>query len=116
MKTIEKAAIDYCSEAKDKVTGKGFILRSPFESFKAGVEFALQYISVEDELPEALKRDDEGIFYSEYLLIKIKGYEHPFVGFYVKANDDEFFDFIQDYIQKWINQEDIIGWRLIDLK
>lgn len=67
-------------------------------------------------MPDALNPDDLGIFYSDYLLIKVRGYEHPFIGYYVKAEDDEFFDFIHNDIDMQIKQVDIIGWRLIDLK
>lgn len=50
MKTIEEKAIDYCSETEEN--GYKFVLRSPFESFKAGVEFAQRWIPVEEGLPE----------------------------------------------------------------
>ena len=112
MKTINDAEQEY---AINKYEGCAGIIEDTLVDFKAGVEFAQQYTSVEDELPEANIQDDEGIFYSEYLLIKVKGFEHPFVGYYVKANDDEFFDFIQRDLEEWIKQEDIISWRLIEL-
>ena len=112
MKTIEEAAMDYCSEKEEN--GYKFVLRSPFDSFKAGARFAQEWISV-DEKPDTQKRDEEGIFYSEYLLIKVKGFEHPFIGYYVKANDDEFFD-IYPEVSEIVNQEDITHYRYIDLK
>ena len=65
MKTIEEAlniAYDECKS--NAYFGNGF---------KKGVEFAQQYTNVEDKLPDANIQDDEGIFYSEYLLIKVKG-------------------------------------------
>ena len=49
MKTIEDKAIEYCSETEEN--GYKFVLRSPFKSFKAGVEFAQQWIKIDDELP-----------------------------------------------------------------
>lgn len=82
------------------------------EAFEAGVEFAQQWYDVNDELPET-PIIEENIHYSEYLLIKVKGYSYPFIGYYVKANDDEFFSFIFKGI---ISQEDITHFRPIELK
>lgn len=48
MKTIKEAAMNYCS----RTDGYKFISHSPFESFEAGVEFAQQFINIEDEKPE----------------------------------------------------------------
>ena len=112
MKTIEQAAIDYCLETE--VNGYKFTLKSPFDSFKAGARFAQEWISV-DEKPDTTKRDEEGISYSDWLLIKVEGFEHPFIGYYVKANDDEFFD-IYPEVSEIVNQEDITHYRYIDLK
>lgn len=111
MKTIEEAAKDF----NDSHVNGHHPQKWVSDIFKAGVEFAQQYTSVEDKLPDANIQDDEGIFYSEYLLIKVKGYEHPFVGYYVKANDDEFFD-IYPEVSEIVNQEDITHYRYIDLK
>lgn len=113
MRTIEEAALDYSDEHKHKVNGEGFILRG---AFKAGIEFAQQFISVDDKLPDATKKDVEGVYYSENLLLKVKGYDHPFVGYYMKAEDDEFFEFIPEFITNEIMQEAITHWRLIELK
>ena len=116
MKTIEEAAIEHAKNLFFESSSTQYLCKGDFTiSFIEGVEFAQCWISV-DELPKANIQDDEGIFYSEYLLLKVKGYEHPFVGYYVKANDDEFFDFIQDYIQRLIPQEDITHWRPIEYK
>ena len=112
MKTIEEAALEYCSETEEN--GYKFVLRSPFGSFKAGARFAQEWISV-DEKPDTPKRDEEGISYSDWLLIKVEGFEHPFIGYYVKANDDEFFD-IYPEVSVVVNQEDITHYRYIDLK
>jgi Protein of unknown function (DUF551). len=46
MKTVEKAAIEYAAKT-DKANAE-FVI----EDFKAGVEFAQQWISVENELPD----------------------------------------------------------------
>ena len=112
MKTIEEAAMEYCSETEEN--GYKFVLRSPFDSFKAGARFAQEWISV-DEKPDTPKRDEEGISYSDWLLIKVEGFEHPFIGYYVKANDDEFFDLYPE-VSENVNQEDITHYRYIDLK
>lgn len=116
MKTIEEAAIEHANDLFFESSSFQYMCKGDYTiSFIEGVEFAQRWISV-DELPKANIQDDAGIFYSEYLLLKVKGYEHPFVGYYVKANDDEFFDFIQDYIQRVISQEDITHWRPIEYK
>ena len=54
MESIENAALDYSDENKNKVDGKGFILRS---AFRAGVEFAQRFISIKDELPEDVETE-----------------------------------------------------------
>ena len=61
MKTIEEAAKDY---SKSKSSAEVF--RCAHETdFKAGVEFAQRWISVEDELPEI----------GDEIIVKLK--EHP---------------------------------------
>ena len=116
MKTIEEAALEYCSETEEN--GYKFVLRSPFDSFKAGARFAQEWISV-DEKPDTPKRDEEGILYSDDLLLKVKGFDNGsfyfLTGYYVKANDDEFFD-IYPEVSENVNQEDITHYRYIDLK
>jgi len=85
------------------------------DAFKAGVAFAEQWIKVEDELPKAVQRAGQ-ILYSEYLLIKVKGYPHPFVGYYAKVDGSNsgLFDFILERTQQDIKQSDIIEWRPIN--
>ena len=64
MKTIEEAAKDY---SKSKSSAEVF--RCAHETdFKAGVEFAQRWISVEDELPETIY--DEKIFLKYPILVK----------------------------------------------
>ena len=64
MKTIEEAAKDY---SKSKSSAEVF--RCAHETdFKAGVEFAQRWISVEDELPETIC--DEKIFLKYPILVK----------------------------------------------
>ena len=58
MKTIEKAAIDYAQKVYPQINGEhevdidGAIISNSANSFIAGIEFAQQWISVDDELPE----------------------------------------------------------------
>ena len=111
MKTIEQASVEYSK------TQYGYDPTMRFQCethFEAGIEFAQEWISV-DEKPDTPKRDEEGVSYSDWLLIKVEGFEHPFIGYYVKANDDEFFD-IYPEVSGVVNQEDITHYRYIELK
>ena len=110
MKTIKQAAYEYAID--NSFIGKETII---YNAFIAGTEFANRWISVDDELPETNKKE-RGIFYSDYVLIKADGYEHHFVGYYVNACDDEFFDFISEITSKSIKQTDITYWRPIEYK
>ena len=49
MKTINEAASDYAEETKD--TTNGMFYADSQDAFKAWVEFAQRWISVEEELP-----------------------------------------------------------------
>lgn len=120
MKTIECVSrvfslneVEKLKEHDLKELPKSFAFAISMESFREGVEFAQRWIPIEDELPETNKKE-EGILYSEYVLVKVKGYDHPFVGYYVKACDDEFFDFISESTSKSIKQSDITHWRPIE--
>lgn len=75
-------------------------------------EDKLRWISIDEKDPECTI-EEEGIYWSEYLEIKVKGYKHPFIGYYVKANDDQFFDFIHKTIDEGIKQADITHYRFI---
>ena len=115
MKTIEQASVEYSK------TQYGYDPTMRFQCethFEAGVEFATKWISV-DEKPDTPKRDEEGISYSDDLLLKVKGFDNGsfyfLTGYYVKANDDEFFD-IYPEVSDVVNQEDITHYRYIDLK
>ena len=111
MKTIEQASVEYSK------TQYGYDPTMRFQCethFEAGIEFAQEWISV-DEKPDTPKRDEEGVSYSDWLLIKVEGFEHPFIGYYVKVNDDEFFD-IYPEVSGVVNQEDITHYRYIELK
>ena len=84
MKTIEKSALK-CNKEYSLQPAPAYL------GFIQGVKFAQEWIPA-DEKPDTPYRDEEGISYSDWLLIKVEGFEHPFIGYYVKANDDEFFD------------------------
>ena len=115
MKTIEEKSFEYKENVDlSNICDTKDVRFEIQDAFTAGAEFAQRWIPVEEK-PETPKRDEEGIFYSEYLLLKVKGYEHPFVGYYVKANDDEFFD-IYPEVSEIVNQENITHYRYIDLK
>ena len=107
MKTIEKAALN-CNKEYSLQPAPAYL------GFIQGVKFAQEWISVEEK-PDTPKRDKEGIFYSDDLLLKVKGFDHYLTGYYVKANDDEFFD-IYPEVSDVVNQEDITHYRYIDLK
>ena len=111
MKDLKQSAKDYAevTEVLNSVDSK--LIE---EAFLKGAEFVNTWISIEDELPEANKEEEiHGILYSEYISIKVRGYEHPFVGYYVKACDDEFFDFISESTSNSIKQVEITHWRPI---
>jgi len=75
-------------------------------------EEKLRWIPVDEKEPECTI-EAEGILYSEYLEIKVKGYEHPVIGYYINANDDQFFDFIYSKLGEKIPQEDVTHFRFI---
>ena len=117
MRTIEEKAIEY-AESKIKYEDDPAYFEDICKSFMRGSDFAQRWIPV-DEKPDTPKRDEEGILYSDDLLLKVKGFDNDsfyfITGCYVKANDDEFFD-IYPEVSEVVNQEDITHYRYIDLK
>ena len=117
MKTIDQIGKD---TANKMYQNKGFITDTEelekWEYTKQvameAINMATRWISADDNEPEC-ELEDEGIFYSKYLEIKVKGYEHPFIGFYVKANDDQFFDFIHKTVDEGIKQDEITHYRFV---
>lgn len=107
MKTIEKAALN-CNKEYSLQPAPAYL------GFIQGVKFAQEWISA-DVKPDTTKLDEVNIFHSEWLLLKVKGFNHYFTGYYVKTNDDEFFD-IYPEASVVVNQEDITHYRYIDLK
>lgn len=105
-------------EKETEILAERFSLNKAHESImkagiRVGVRLAQKWISVDDdEYPDIIIDN----MFSDYIFIKVKGYEHPFVGYYVNASDDSFFDFIQPSFQDSINQSDITHWRPIELK
>lgn len=86
-----------------------------YSGIKQGVLVALnahRWIPVDEKEPKC-DIIEEGIHYSKYLEIKVKGYDHPFIGYYVLANDDQFFDFIHKSMQDEIRQTDITHYRFV---
>lgn len=81
-------------------------------ALQAEYQQKLNWISVDDEEPQC-EIQDKGIFYSKYLELKVTGYEHPVIGYYVKANDDQFFDFIPTDLENEIQQSDVTHFRVI---
>lgn len=86
------------------------LLDSEIEKVKKSYEEKLRWISVEEKEPESFKNDEDGIYYSKYLELKVNGYEYPLIGYYVNANDDQFFDIISEKDDD-IKQEDITHFR-----
>jgi len=73
-------------------------------------EEKLRWISVDEKEPESFKNDEDGIYYSKYLELKVNSYEYPLIGYYVNANDDQFYDIISEKDDD-IKQEDITHFR-----
>lgn len=73
-------------------------------------EEKLKWIPVEEKEPECFENEEDGIYYSKYLELKVNGYEYPLIGYYVYANDDQFFDIISEKDDD-IKQEDITHFR-----
>ena len=98
MKNINAAAYDYVLlQDSDKFSAWAG------EHFKAGVEFAQQWISVKDELPELNFN-----YQSDTILLKNK-FGIIFSGYY-DYDMASFFDYIDDEVSE------IIEWRPIELK
>jgi len=104
MKTIEEAAVDYAQKVYPQINGEhevdidGAIISNSANSFIAGIEFAQQWISVKDELPE--KHKD--------CIVKV-------------ANFDNIILFGYQYKGKWYQYYDdselnVTHWRPIELK
>jgi len=89
-----------------------------YEYFKAGfsanqkeIEEKLLWIDKEEILPEITENGglDEGLHYSAYVQLKVIGFDDcPVVGYYVKFDDDEFFE---TFAKESILQENITHWR-----
>jgi hypothetical protein len=74
------------------------------------IQVSQQWISVEEEIECNINID--GIMYSESVLLKVKDFDFPLVGAYMKANDDEFWEIYGSFEVK---QSDITHYRPIEL-
>lgn len=91
---------------------------SEFSGFIAGADHVkkeyeekLLWIDKEERLPEITENGglDEGLHYSAYVQLKVIGFDDcPVVGYYVKYDDDEFFE---TFAKESILQENITHWR-----
>ena len=123
MKTIEEAAREYAGINKDKYANIAhtYSKLDIADAFSAGLEFAQRWIPVDEELPEiekqveALFEGDVDFERSEYVFLKVKGYPHPFVGFYVRESGRCFFDLMY-MANALISQLYITHWRPIEIK
>lgn len=114
MKTIEEAASSH-EINRDNNSIDSLINKHTIVSFKAGVRFAEEWIDVNDELPE-IKYQSVGVLYSDYVLVTVLGYSHPFVAFYIEFRNESGFDLIHKSIQDSLNQKSITHWRPINRK
>lgn len=79
------------------------------------------WIPVSERLPEleihedALFEDEVDFERSKYVFLKVKGYPHPFVGFYVREAGKCFFDLMYT-ANEHIRQSDITHWLPIEYK
>lgn len=107
MKTIEQASMDHIENTMGQFLYKD-------QSFKAGVEFAQQWISVEDELPEAHIPYRNDCIVSDYVIAKtIDGnwFKLRLIKWTSKGR----------LFSNWVNSEDytyftVTHWRPIELK
>lgn len=107
MKTIEEASYEFSK----KVGGDNFTKIQLELAFEAGIEFSQSWIPVEEEIECNINID--GIMYSENVLLKVKDFEFPVVGCYMRANDDEFWEIYGDFK---VDQKDITHYRFVELK
>jgi len=114
MKTIEEAAYDRYQEGFENKRRKiGDTCYIDWANF--GRDEAEQWIPVDEELPD-VKTGENGFLYSEYVLLKVKGYDYPFVGLYVKSANLGAFDIMVNTIKKHVSGKDITHWRPITHK
>ena len=118
MRTIEDFARKYSGMSEDKFHNRSltYTPNDMYDAIVSTFEFAQRWIPVEEELPEITDRcelDDNKLRYSKYVFVKVKGYEYPLPAFYVKFDDDEFFEFMG---LDGILQNDITHWRYVELK
>lgn len=113
IKQIEDLQIEYadevCRETDINVSVGDFLAGA--EWMQKQCDQKQRWISVGEPLPECNHIDEEGIRYSDCVLIKSKNLEFPVTGVYIIANDDEFFDTFSNFD---VMQEEITHWRPIE--
>ena len=119
MKTIEEISEffgdKHCGDCNDATMDRQIL------ACKETAEYVLRWIPVSEELPEIEKHvdplfEDEVDFErSKYVFLKVKGYPHPFVGFYVREAGKCFFDLMYT-ANEHIRQSDITHWRPIEFE
>jgi hypothetical protein len=108
MKTIEEAVQDFIKERRSNSRGY-----PPSVWFKAGIEFAQKWISVDDELPAGYESsvDWDGLRSDPVLVRNIKG--EVFVAkAYINTHNDKYYCEFVDNMDYTI--PDIVEWRLIE--
>ena len=110
MKTIEEASNEYSKSFEDN----DYTIETE-SAFKAGVEFAQRWISVEDELPEVTKPYRDYMKVSDFVIAKLAVSDEWFKLRLIKgmAGNKEF--------TNWIDQNDysyftVNKWRPIEIK
>lgn len=116
LEEIHKIAFDYALRNKQRFSSEEKVLISlysnleGYEQCQKEHEEKLRWIPVEEKEPESFKNDEDGIYYSKYLELKVTRYDYPLIGYYVNSKNDQFFDIISEKDDD-IKQEDITHFR-----
>lgn len=115
MKTIEEAAKESATQSINKVFDKnGSVTRRHIMAFKKGVEFAQQWIPVEEEMPICIEDGVWDGLRSEYVLVKdIHDAWHKGILYSGILDGHKFNDWYDDRDFELIN---ITYWRPIELR
>jgi len=107
MQSIEEAAEEYLKDCVFE--------RDPINAFRAGVEFAQQWHSVEKELPTTYKNETFGGILSDYVICKLENDKYCIARIYtgkfdgIKCND--WIDSNGNYLK----DDKVISWKPIQL-
>lgn len=91
-------------------TGRYVGYLAGFKDCEKEYEEKLRWITANEESPVCELNEEDGIYYSKYLELKVKRYDYPLIGYYTLANDDQFFYIISEKDDD-IKQEDITHFR-----